>query len=406
MVLVGPDDRRVSASGQIELKVRPRPRLVLRAEIDEASVHPGEGWTVEVDGGDAALVVKSAKDGERGQMIEALLNEPLVRDLRSSLPATEVRAEIINFMDVDGSAVQSGSRERRGRMRCSVGDLQLTIDPAPAYQDARRLLEEEGFALTHVASVSRLSGEPITPEEFDEISHRLFRSLSFAAGSYVGLGCAAGFANDDLRCWESWSSGRVQAWGTRLPWLASRPAQDLESFLPGFWALFDSSACAAALPGVVGSLAEGMREDSIDVRVPTLVTGLELFLWTLLVSERQLLTDQEFERLKVAGALNLVLGLDGIRRDVPSALSELEAFALRSFEGNGPRSLIEVRNRVVHPPTKNRERPEPSLVLDAWRLAVWYLELLVLHRCDYRGSHLTPWAKAIWDTEPVPWADG
>ncbi|HSH61721.1 MAG TPA: hypothetical protein VK988_19160 [Acidimicrobiales bacterium] len=379
---------------------------MLRAELDEASVHPGGGWTVEVDGGSAALSVKSSKDGENGWLIEALLNEPLMRDLRSGPPATEVRAEIINFMDVDGSAVRLGTRKRRGRVRCWVGDLELTIDPAPAYEDARRLLNDEAFALTHVASVRRRSGAPITPGEFDEIEQRMFRALSFAAGSYVGIGCAAGFANEDVRCWERWTAGRVQAWGTRLPWLASRPAQDLESFLPKFWALLDSPAWAAALPGVVGSLAEGMRDNSIDVRLPTLITGLELFLWTLLVSERQLLNDSEFEGLKSAGALNLVLGLNGIPREVSSVLTELKAFALKSFGGNGPRSLIAIRNRVVHPPSKNRERPQPSLVVEAWRLAVWYLELLVLHRCDYRGSHLTPWAKAVWDNEPVPWADG
>ena len=90
--------------------------------------------------------------GEAGWLIEGSLNEPLVRDLRSGRPATKVRAEILNFMDVDGSAVRSGGRERRGRVQCSVGDLDLTIDPAPRYDDARRLLQEEAFAVTHVAS--------------------------------------------------------------------------------------------------------------------------------------------------------------------------------------------------------------------------------------------------------------
>lgn len=112
----------------------------------------------------------------------------------------------------------------------------------------------------------------------------MFRSLSFAAGSYVGVGCAAGFAQEELKCWESWTVGRVQAWGNRLPWLPSRPAQDLESFLPKFWSLFDTPAWAAALPHVVGSLAEGMRDSSLETRVATLVTGLELFLWIRFLS--------------------------------------------------------------------------------------------------------------------------
>lgn len=127
---------------------------------------------------------------------------------------------------------------------------------------------------------------------------------------------------------------------------------------------------------------------------------------TFLVSERHLLTDQEFDNFPLAGALNLVVGLAGIPSEVPGALPQLEEFARKSCGGSGPRSLITIRNRVVHPPTKNRDRPQQLLLSDAWLLAVWYLELLVLHRCDYRGTHLTPWAGATWDNEPVPWADG
>jgi hypothetical protein len=404
MALLDAEGRRVSANGDIELRLVPSPQVVLTAEPEEDIVLPGSEWRLELDGASAALLLVRSRHDSRGSRVEAVLTAPFERNITTATNATEVRFELINFIDVFGSPVRLRTGERRGRLSCTAGDFQLTLDPVPTYADARRRLEEgDGFSVTHVASLRRLTGDPISREDYDAVSRRLFRILSFAAGSYVGLGCAVGLDDDQNRCWEIWTAGRVHRWGNRMPWLPALQPQYFQSFVPKCWALFDQRGWASAMPHAVGSLVEGMRDGSIETRLATLVTGLEIVSWTILVVERELLDDQEFDRLRLEGALNLALGLAGIPRGVPAALTELRAFASKSKEGSAPRSLIVVRNRVVHPPTKQRERPSPPVLIDAWRLALWYLELLILHRSGYEGDHLTPWADSVWEKESVPW---
>lgn len=407
MVLLGPEGQRLGVNGQVELRFVPSPRVVLSADAGMEIGLSREEWRLELDGGTAGLLMVRSRHGADGCHVEALLNEPFGRDITAETGPTEVRVELINFIDILGSPVRLGTGERRGRLTCTVGDFELTVDPVPGHTDTRHRLEEgAGFSITHVASVRRVTRGSISRDDFDPLASRLFRVLSFAAGSYVGLGCAVGLDQEENRCWEVWTAGRVHPWGNRLPWLSSFSPEDFQSFAPRCWELFDRPGWASAMPHAVGSLLEGMRDGSMETRLTTVVTGLELVSWTILVPDRELLNDQEFDRLRLEGALNLVLGLAGIPRDVPSALTELGNFASKSFGGSAPRSLVVIRNRVVHPPTRQRERPEPSLLIDAWRLALWYLELLILHRCGYDGDHITPWAKSVWERAPVPWIAG
>jgi len=150
-----------------------------------------------------------------------------------------------------------------------------------------------------------------------------------------------------------------------------------------------------------------MRGSSVEIRLATVLTGLELLAWCQLVLVSHIRTDDDF-RGDFGPQLELLLTRCGICLDVPKALPDLAHYAKTlkkgGVTGNGPRAIVEARNRVVHPPTHDRYVPEHSVREQAWLLALRYLELGILEGCGYDGDPLPPWANTSADAERVPWA--
>ena len=99
----------------------------------------------------------------------------------------------------------------------------------------------------------------------------------------------------------------------------------------------------------------------------------------------------------------------GIPVEVPSNLGHLERRlkSIGSRDWAGPELIFNVRNELVHPPRKldHPEWPDPDVLLEAWQLSTWYLELALLHTLGYNGKY---WSRLklgrnVYDIEPVPW---
>ncbi len=305
------------------------------------------------------------------------------------------------------------------RSAWTVDDLEFTLDRMPAAIEAQFLLDNgAGYALTHVIAVRRRDEDPIRVADFEAISDMLYDALSFCAGSYVGIACAAGFDSAGDRVWERWAVGRSQFWSNRLSWLVSvkasgapdlpRPEQPLEVVMPQIMRLSRRPAWSGGVVrNLVASLCEGMRDGSVETRLATLLTGLELLAWCRLVRESHEAVDDDFNR-EFGPLLERLLSCDGVPVTVPDALPDLACYA-RGFSdasgisGSGPRAIVEARNRLVHPPTRNRQIPKQPQREQAWLLALWYLQLEMLKTCGYEGDQLPPWAHTNEDAQRVPW---
>jgi hypothetical protein len=79
---------------------------------------------------------------------------------------------------------------------------------------------------------------------------------------------------------------------------------------------------------------------------------------------------------------------------------------LKSADGpaDGPRLFTEIRNEIIHP-TKNRLSRDHDELVDAWRLSLWYIELVLLRVLRYEGQYASRLLERRWegDIEPVPW---
>ena len=71
--------------------------------------------------------------------------------------------------------------------------------------------------------------------------------------------------------------------------------------------------------------------------------------------------------------------------------------------------IAEIRNALVHPSTKKQgklDRVTFPAIVDAWRLCLWNLELVLLCLFDYKGNYVNRLGPGKWRGEKiqqVPW---
>ena len=169
--------------------------------------------------------MSQTKRSSSGVEVTGRLTSPLVRVLQAEGRAVEVRAELINFPIVAGSTA--------GRLVWTADGFEFTLDRMPGSREAECLLKDgAGYALTHVIAIRRQDANPIRVADFEAIADTLYDALSFYAGSYVGIACAAGLDSAGARVWESWAVARAQFWLNRISWPVPAKAATSPGFSP------------------------------------------------------------------------------------------------------------------------------------------------------------------------------
>lgn len=141
-------------------------------------------------------------------------------------------------------------------------------------------------------------------------------------------------------------------------------------------------------------------------------TSFELLAWTLLVEERRVLSEESFQpgKLPAMDKLRLLISACGIPLDIPSSLTQLVAFGKANGCSDGPQTLTQVRNTLVHSNPKKRRKlfdADSQVREEASDLSLWYLELIFLYLFGYRGEYSNRLRSGCWkgeEVETVPWA--
>ncbi|MBD0266320.1 MAG: hypothetical protein ICV78_27460 [Tolypothrix sp. Co-bin9] len=137
--------------------------------------------------------------------------------------------------------------------------------------------------------------------------------------------------------------------------------------------------------------------------------AFEILAWTLLVEEKGIISQQGFEKLAAADQLRLLLSQCGVPLKIPDSLTELLKASKELNWFDGAQALTEIRNAIVHPNPKKRQkylnRPFPEQI-DAYKLGLWYLELILLNLFEYKGEYFNRIASKEFyqeNIEAVPW---
>jgi hypothetical protein len=127
--------------------------------------------------------------------------------------------------------------------------------------------------------------------------------------------------------------------------------------------------------------------------------ALESLARHVLVEARGILSKAGFKALKASDRIRRLLDELAIPIQIPSSLERLSA-ATSSWE-DGPHAVTVIRNSVTHSYESSGSPP----VFEAWQLAQWYLELILLRLFAFNGSYSnrTKQGKYSGQVEPVPW---
>jgi hypothetical protein len=246
-------------------------------------------------------------------------------------------------------------------------------------------------------------------EAVDRLRRRLFILLSFIANREVD-GPACGLRDDGTIAWAEWTSPRIKPGKSAVTWC---PAPLVEEAIPelakGLSTVASDEDLEVIVDRAIGYSLAANGEEVIEVRIPIVCSGLELLAWAVLQRESWLIDSDSHRRLGTAARVRLLLKWAGIPTAVPSSLPLLAAHlaTLGRPEWEGPEILFNIRNAMVHPPRRlsEPEWPDAELLVEAWLLGTWYLELALLRILGYQGRY---WSRIrlnrpAADGEPVPW---
>jgi len=264
---------------------------------------------------------------------------------------------------------------------------------------------------THIVNAVPDSSALADPSRLDDLRWQLHVLLGFIAGQVVSIGPVVGMDDTARVRWADWAAGRRVPASASLNWctLAWLP-QAVGTIADGLASLDADVALRRAVDRAVNYYMSASGGDEVlDLRVPIACLGLETLGWAVLQRGGWIGRDA-LNKMSEGGVARILLRSLGIPTEVPAHLTALTSHlrAVNNTDWGGPEIVFKVRNQLMHAP-KNIESPEwpnGELLVDAWRLATWYLEMALLATAGYRGRyqsrlHLGGWSG---DLQPVPWA--
>jgi hypothetical protein len=251
---------------------------------------------------------------------------------------------------------------------------------------------------------------PLDRDATERLCSHVFLLLSLIAGQEIGVAPVVGMDPAGQVVWADWGAPRIRTGQSAWRWCPKQLVnQTLPALATGLSSLADDPALQLVVDRAGRHLLAANGPEVLDVRIPVACSGLELLGWAVL-QRQQWLTKEGLSKLPAKSRVRLLLHWAGIPVEVPSQLVALAARRGRLGQSDvaGPELVFDVRNNLVHPPKRidEPEWPDRDQLLEAWQLAMWYLELVVIRLLGYEGEYLSrlQLEGSDLDTETVPWS--
>jgi hypothetical protein len=249
----------------------------------------------------------------------------------------------------------------------------------------------------------------IEPQSIERLYRQLFLMLGFVAGREVGIGPVCGLDAAGHIRWAEWIDMRMRPGKTATRWCSREAAADaLPLLADGLAGLSRDPQMEAVVDRGINHTFAANGDEVLDVRIPVACSGVELLAWAVLQRHCSL-SKKTLEEMSAATMAIKLLTWAGITTELPDQFDALAARRrARNPAWSAPDVLFNVRNKLVHPPPSltDAEWPSANEMIDAWKLATWYLELVLLRLLDYDGKYWSRLKKGHsgGDLESVPWA--
>jgi hypothetical protein len=326
-----------------------------------------------------------------------------------------VRFHVPNFSFFLGDPVRSDpSSASLGRAVLQHGNFRVTLDRAMPHGHP---LEEElprdgGYAITHVGVIERTDGSTFQIADIESTLSCVAYFLSYCRGAWTDpiLLCAEDSSGSVVgQRWEL--NHLIERYERTMSWLpVTEPvAGPMRQAFRGYSDAWFSTVWGDSIRIATQWYIEGSK-GAVEKSIILEQAAFELLAWTRLVEETKVLTVQAWNdrSFHFSKKLRQLLQNCSIPLPIPAELTRLQAYCKAQGILDGPEALTRVRNALVHPtPTKRKLlQQDPGAAIDAWALALWYLDLIILNVCAYNGRYSNRMIGGWRGDEimKVPWA--
>lgn len=320
---------------------------------------------------------------------------------------TSVVFHVPNFPEYDlhGQTIHRGRRIWGGRIACEASGWRIAIDSLSlARARGRRLAAIGGFGITHAGRLERIDGSAFGADDATDLLEKVSFFLSFARGAWSCCVLPVGFDDCGRRRWEEWGSPIITRSKNVLSWFSTAHPSSLTELFPGYMQrVSDQRWWHTVRRALVWYLQCNIAEGPLESALVIQQAALELLAWTTIV-EVGGASAKRFDKLPASRRLRRLLAKMNIPASLPASLQHLATAAATYQWSDGPEAIVEMRNIIVHP---SRRQPVAfEATTDAWRLGVWYLEMVLLWLFGYRGDYCSRLHKEPWhgQVDRVPWA--
>ena len=307
--------------------------------------------------------------------------------------------QAVNFTEFHGRKDEwvewGGTSFALGAAELDFGDWRISITQDPRFSENRKVLVEAGgYAVTHEGQLRRCGGRAFSVKEAEGVLRALRAFLSFAQGSGCGLTLVKAIDPGGGRTVMEWGTQHVDSWkGGRDGWLPKRDGGDILSQLfPGFWALCCDPDWRDTLFAAVDWYLNS-NNGPFHVGIILAQAALESLCYRIAGPHR------EKGKGRTGRYLSRTIRGFGLSGRIPSSCTNLRnAFG----DLDGPEAIAEIRNDLVH--ARKRHGNGAAVQMEALRLGLWYIEMILLKHLNYRGRYvnrLAPTGESAF--ESVPW---
>lgn len=394
----------------------PSPRISFSLLAHEFKhLEPGRDCLVETDeprsieGLINGVTVTGTGPGETNTEVKGLIR---FEESEPNGPLDHVTFNVANHPDFHGEVLTLSEEDRRqswvGRNVYGGSTWKLILDSLPRPTDSvASRLRGYGFAITHVGKLERKDGSSFTVDDAKDILRAISKFLSFVRGAPSTAILPAGIGFNGDVAWEQWPHPSVAPWRGRTSPFPEHVTEGrqirhprVEPVFAFFTDRWNDERWAELLRLGVGWYVTANDHSSSETKIILAQAGLELAAWTAFIPDR--LSKEGFNRLPAHDILRLLASEAQLPTEIPPFLSNAKNFAGEQRWEDGPRTVTEIRNLLVHPTKKLRSTDVPPPVLiESAQLAMWYLEAVLLFILQYDDEYVpnVGWARV----EDTPW---
>jgi len=389
---------------EVVLRTEPHPHLVLRVSgLDpfaglRAACGPDTRFSLHVV--NAGVDCETFFAGSGDDVLEfSPFTEPIIVGSSGNLSC--VRFDLVNFLSFMVLYGTSASKER-DRLDITAGGWCIEIR-SPRQSPDVATFQSPLYSVTQSCTMRRSDGATFSSDAAQDVLGVLHEAFSFAAGRWVAPAFVEGLAGGGETVWKAWGTGRLRPdLSTEGTWFDLHNGGTLADVVSGLFDLRTSAERAEAFrTALYWYVRSGTDAAGVDGGLILLQAALERLSWQRFVIDRGMFSAKRFgDGFRAHERLRLLVADCRVPLGIPTGLTELTSEATRRG-WDGPAAVAAARNPLVHP---RGLRPLPWY--DLWRLARWYVELVLLNMLGFVGEYsnrtLAPrWVGAV---ERVPWA--